>query len=180
MPAKAVAGIAECLEVKPEDFSFDAGLKPIILGFLTAMPELPQVILDALAEIPPNPNLPKVAVEFIVGSLDIDLPPVSLTIDIPPAPKFDIKLGNPNFKVPELPGGVPAFDVQVLIDFIIGLINIVAGLPDLLPVPTLDGMIDLVGTALGLPGEPSITADFKAKFGKCVALSIMAVLGFPQ
>ena len=130
---------------------------------------LPGVVVEAIAKA--EVNLPKVAIEFVFDQMadQLDLPSINLKIG-EGALAFDYSFGNPGYEIPT------GFDIEPLINFITGLVGIVEGLPDLLPVPTKVDLIDLITVALGLPGEPALSAEFKEKFAGCLAQAMLDVL----
>jgi len=157
-------GIAECLEVDTETLK---GLILVMEGFALTVPALASP--DFLPEFP---DLPGSAVNLFLGNLSPDLP--SFSADIP-------GIGKISFEGVDLNAGldVPVFDPAALVDFILGMIDIVAGMPKLfieleqgLPVvkvPELpDAVIELVGASLGLPSAPVLTVEFKEKLLACV------------
>ena len=167
-PAKAVAEVATCMKISPELSSFEVGLKPILLSFIGALPALPGLLVPLPPKLPPV-NPPKVLVEFVIGAMSgLKLPPIKISL-----PDIDVsaELGSPDFEIPTLSGvDKPAFDPQVLVDFILGLIKIVIKLPTILPPlgkPDLPGIGKIVTGAI--PGAA-------VPFGECLAKAILAVI----
>jgi hypothetical protein len=166
--------IAPCLGVKPELFNFDAGLGLIMDKFLVALPKLPAIV----TAVPPPVNLPKAAFEFIIGELaGLEVPAFSITIDLPGLGEVDISLGNPELNIPDV-DGLPVFDPQGLIDFIVGLIKVVIKLPSIIVPPDPGKLPDIVIESLGIdPNLPAIDgALFGPQFGKCIAEAIAGVV----
>lgn len=168
--------IAECLDIDPETV---ASLQLVLEAFALTVPEL--VSLDFAVKIP---DLPGSAIELFLGNLSPELP--SFSANIPGIGTIEFTGGvdlNTGLEIPVFdPGSLDAG----LISFIVGLSTILIKLPeifiDLGPPPVLktpklpDDIVNLVSVSLGLPGEPTISTDFKIKLTQCIVDSILVVL----
>lgn len=168
--------IAECLDIDAEAV---VSLQLVLEAFALTIPDL--VSLDFAAKIP---DLPGSAIDLFLGNLSPDLP--SFSADIPGLGTIEFTGGvdlNVGLEIPVFdPGTLDAG----LISFVVGLSTILIKLPELFidvgPPPVLkapsipEDIIDLVSLSLGLPGEPTISADFKIKLTECIVDAILVVL----
>jgi hypothetical protein len=161
--------IVKCIGVEPKALD---GLVLVIAAFGKVVIKMPT--LAPLFFI----KGPTVVLDAFIGSLSPDLPSFNTKIkigDVEFPLKFKGKDLNSDF-------GLPVFSPEGLVSMILGLVNILVGLPELFfdevlktpKVPTYEGVLKLVGASLGLQIDPLILdARFVEKFTGCIVDIIM-------